>query len=317
MVTINDVAKYAGVSNATASRALRKIGSIRPSTILKVEKAAEELGFIINTTAQSLKTSTRNRVGLIVADVNNDYYHTFEASIQDALKSMNYQLTITFSSENPVDEKKSFQTLIGLGAAFIFFTPTCCTNEEIIDIARKNGIEVIQLFRKIYPNLPSIINDDEGGAYLAAQHLLSEGCHKLLLLDVDYAYLDHDIVTPNRSLGFRKALENADETVLSKILRLKIGHYDEEAIYAALADFQPDAILAASNDFGYSVLRYLKKHRLPTKLIVYDDNRWWEALEVSAVHQDFETLGEAVSSFIKKKERGSESIVIKEKLSLR
>jgi Transcriptional regulators len=55
MVTINDVAKYAGVSNATASRALRKIGSIRPSTILKVEKAAEELGFIINTTAQLAK----------------------------------------------------------------------------------------------------------------------------------------------------------------------------------------------------------------------------------------------------------------------
>ena len=91
MVTINDVAKKAGVSNATASRALRRIGKIKPSTIEKVENAAKELGYIVNTAAQTLKTASKKRVGLIVSDISNDYYHYIQASIESMLKNLDYE----------------------------------------------------------------------------------------------------------------------------------------------------------------------------------------------------------------------------------
>src|SRR5574344_2127103 len=108
MVTINKVAKLARVSNATASRALRKIGHVKQSTIDKVEQAAKELGYIVNSSAQALKMTTKNKVGLIVSDINNDYYHYIQSSIKNILADNGLQLTVSFSSENPREEKKSF-----------------------------------------------------------------------------------------------------------------------------------------------------------------------------------------------------------------
>jgi DNA-binding LacI/PurR family transcriptional regulator len=315
MVTINDVAKAAGVSNATASRALRNTAKLRPSTVARVKKAAADLGYVVNTTAQSLKSSTRNRVGLIVSDITNEYYHYIQASIEDALEKMNYQLTITFSSENPVDEKKAFETLIGTGAGFIFFTPTCATNKKIIDIALKNGIRVIQLFRNIYPNLPSIINDDEGGSYKAAKKLIDDGKKNVLLFDVDYEFLDYRTVRPNRSLGFQKAIDES-RGVKGNVVRLLIGKDNKEEIKKAINEHSPDGIIAASGAFGYEILSCLQDLDRKAELITYDDNKWFKYLGVSAIHQDLDQLSNAITGFIADKSR-EDSIIIDEKVEAR
>lgn len=313
MITINDVAKLAGVSNATASRALSKKGKIKPSTMEKVHVAAKELGYVVNTTAQALKTSCRNKVGLIVSDANNDYYHYIQSSIQELLKKLNYELTISFSSENPVDERKSFQTLIGLGAAFIFFTPTCSTNKEIIEIALKNNIHVIQLFRKIYPDLPSIINDDEGGSYKATKYLISKKKKNLLLFDVDYEYLDFSIVTPNRSIGFSKAIK--EEKAIGNIIRLKLTSYKTSAFKDAIDKFSPDAIIAANGDFGYDIYKMLKDSKNnKIELVTYDDNRWFNLLKIITIKQNLKSLSEAISLIIKNNDSQDVSLVINEEL---
>ena len=69
MITIKDVANRAGVSTATASRALRNIGYIDKTTYEKVRKASVELGYVPNATAQQLKNNTVKTVGFIVSDI--------------------------------------------------------------------------------------------------------------------------------------------------------------------------------------------------------------------------------------------------------
>lgn len=316
MVTINEVAKYAGVSNATASRALRNIGKIRDETKQRVEQAAKDLGYVVNTTAQSLKMVSKNKVGLIVSDVNNEYYHYIQSSIKNILQENGFELTISFSSENPKDERKSFQMLIGAGVSFIIFTPTCNTNSNIIDIALKNDIKVFQLFRKIYDYLPSIINDDSNGAYMATKYLFSKSFKNILLFDVDYEFLDKNIVTPNRSLGFKQAIK--EEKVNGTIRYLKINDYSKEDIYEEINKIQPDAIITANGEFGYIIYDYIHKNNKNIKLVTYDDNKWFELLKVSAIKQNLSALSLALIEFIKNnKNTETQNIVNSEELIIR
>ena len=169
MITIKDVALRANVSPSTASRALRRIGYISKETHDSVFRAAAELGYIANATAQQLKTRNVRTVGFIISDSNNEYYFSILSDIQKMLTENGMNLIIAFSSENPVDEETCFRSLIASRVSTIFFTPTNDQNEEIISVAKKNGIQVVQLFRDIYRDLDTIINDDESGCRRAAE----------------------------------------------------------------------------------------------------------------------------------------------------
>ena len=201
MITIKDVALRANVSPSTASRALRRIGYISKETHDSVFRAAAELGYIANATAQQLKTRNVRTVGFIISDSNNEYYFSILSDIQKMLTENGMNLIIAFSSENPVDEETCFRSLIASRVSTIFFTPTNDQNEEIISVAKKNGIQVVQLFRDIYRDLDTIINDDESGCRRAAETLLALGCKRLLLVDVEYLYLDSERVRPRPQYG--------------------------------------------------------------------------------------------------------------------
>lgn len=74
MATIKDVAKLAGVSICTVSRALANKENITPKTMEKVLSAVRELDYKPNYSARSLKIGSTDTLGLIVPDITNPYY---------------------------------------------------------------------------------------------------------------------------------------------------------------------------------------------------------------------------------------------------
>ena len=293
MITIKDVANRADVSPSTASRALRRIGYIGKETHENVFRAAEELGYIANSTAQQLKKNSVRTVGFIISDSNNEYYFGILSDIQKMLNENGMNLIIAFSSENPVDEATCFRSLIASRVSTIFFTPTSNQNSEIIGIAKKNGIKVVQLFRDIYPDLETIINDDESGCCQAAEKLLELGCRRLLLVDVAYLYLDSEQVRPDRSTGFLKAVRNSDAEY--KIVRFPLIDYDTRMLSDAIDKFHPDGIITATNVAGLEVLSCLaQKHLSGVRFITFDDNRWLQFNGVSAIRQNTAVLAEKI-----------------------
>lgn len=297
MITIKDVAEQAGVSPSTASRALRQIGYISKETHERVFQAASNLGYIAYAGAQQLKKNTVKTVGFILSDSSNEYYFGILADIQRMLNENNMNLIIAFSSENPKDEASGFRSLIASRVSYIFFTPTSDKNYDIIQTAKKNGIKVVQLFRDIYPELDSIVSDDESGCRQAAEKLLELGCRRLLLIDIKYPYLDSEKVRPDRSTGFLKALQNRN--VQNKILRFPLFDYDTSVLEKAIISFAPDGIIAGTNVARIEVL-FLLKHKLPKsiRLIVFDDNRWLDLISVSAIHQDSKDLTNKIRDIV-------------------
>lgn len=84
MATIKDVAKLAGVSICTVSRALADKNNIKPQTRERVLSAARELDYKPNFSARSLKIGSTNTLGLIVPDITNPYY----PKVAKALRNM-------------------------------------------------------------------------------------------------------------------------------------------------------------------------------------------------------------------------------------
>lgn len=104
MVSINDVAKRAGVAKSTVSKVLNHYSLVSDETRLKVEKAVEELGYVPNSVAVSLSKKEFNRVGLIV-DIRHNSQFVDEISMQyltgafEKAKEYHIEVVTFFSSQ--------------------------------------------------------------------------------------------------------------------------------------------------------------------------------------------------------------------------
>lgn len=297
MITIKDVAKKAGVSTATASRALHNIGHIKDETLQKVLLAAKELGFVANATAQSLKSTALDAIGIIVSDIRNEYYWKIVAKLQNVLKKQNKQMVLAFSAENPAEEEANFRYLIACRVSVIIFTPASNTNQEIIDVAIKNGIRVLQLYRDVYPNLSSIINDDEDGCYQATKFLIENQCKKLLLVDVEYDYLRFEDVLPCRSTGFLKALKTSPD-VEQIIVKHKFTKDKDLEIVNQIHSYQPDGIIAGTNISCMIVMDYFMKNNKHVNFVSFDDNKWLNINSISAIQQNNDILIDSIVDYV-------------------
>lgn len=316
MATLKDVAKKAGVSTATVSRVLRNIGYIKDETHKKVTSAARELGYIANHTAQQLKKNSVKTVGFIISDINNPYYFNILSKLKTALREHGYDLIVSFSSENPEEEVDSFRSLIASRVSAILFTPTNNENFEIIGIAEQNKIKVIQLFRDVYPELDAVINDDESGCAAATRALLDVGCKRLLLVDVEYLYMDFDDVKPNRSVGFLSALKET-AGIEYKIFHYPLVDYSKETLYKLIGQFKPDGIITATSNFGYVALSYINEKKLNAKLISFDDNKWLKLSSITAIKQNTDILINTISDMIFSDKIGLRKEKIRQELIIR
>ncbi len=306
MVNLKDIAARAGVSVSTVSRALRNIGYVKNDTYKMILQYAEEMGYVPNTYAQQLKTNSSQNAGIIISDISNSYYVSILPALQKRLRDNNCNLILTMHDGTAEEEVNCFYSLIASGVSCIFFTPVTAKNKKVIEIAKKNGVRVVQLFRKVYPDLDSIINDDDLACGKAAQHLLSRGCKRLLLLDVNYQHLKFKDVLPCRTTGFLQAISQSDVT--HKIIHCDLGVDNRQIIHEALLEFQPDGVICGVAKSGRAVIEYIQQHNLKghMQVVTFDDNAWFSMLHVSAIQQDTESLSNAICHAV---EQNSEEVV--------
>ncbi|NLP35940.1 MAG: LacI family transcriptional regulator [Clostridiales bacterium] len=112
MISINDVAKKAGVAKSTVSKVLNNYQLVSEETRAKVEKAVEELGYVPNTLAVSLSKKTFNRIGLIV-DIRHNSQFIDEIDMKYLIgayeKSKEYQIDVVTFFSSQFDDMSSEQ----------------------------------------------------------------------------------------------------------------------------------------------------------------------------------------------------------------
>jgi LacI family transcriptional regulator, galactose operon repressor len=110
--TLADVARRAGVSSSTASRALNGLGQFTPQTRAAVHAAAEELGFEASPLARSLRTQRTHTIGFVVPDVSSPFYAAALQGAQRTLERQGYRVMLMDSEQEAPRELAALRTLL-------------------------------------------------------------------------------------------------------------------------------------------------------------------------------------------------------------
>ncbi len=109
MSAIADVARLAGVSKATASRALSGRGYVSPATRTRVSEAAAEIGYVVSSSASSLVTGRSKNVGVVMPFINRWFFAELLEGIEEALIEADHDLTLYRLTADPEQRRKVFE----------------------------------------------------------------------------------------------------------------------------------------------------------------------------------------------------------------
>ena len=181
-VTIKDIAKRTGYSVNAVSRALNGKSDISEATRQLIEKTAEEMGYIKNTLAGSLRSGVTSTIAVLVSDISNPLFGIMVREMEVLLDEMGYSMFIMNTNEDPVKEKKAVLTAISHKVDGFIICPTQ-RGEDIFRLLEQEGIPYVLLGRR-FPgkDMNYVVWDDYQGGYIAAQYLLSLGHERILHL---------------------------------------------------------------------------------------------------------------------------------------
>ncbi|WP_374458862.1 LacI family DNA-binding transcriptional regulator [Chryseobacterium taeanense] len=288
--SIKDIARIAGVSVATVSYVLnRKEGSrISEATQKKILEVAENINYTPNKIAKSLKMSKSKLIGLIVADISNDFYSNIARSIEDEAMKLGYTLLIGSCDENPEKFKKLTELFSEQQVDGMIIAPVVDSDDAINKLIREEyPIVTIDRYLKNV-NLPGVmINNFEVSQYIC-DYLLKKNFNELI-------YVGYDTELPHlldRQHGFEKRIEKSGIAVK----RILTGiHNITEEVHKQLKNkldlSKKTAIYFSSNKLGIAGLRYLIDNDIKVpedvSLVAFDETEAYYLFptEVSFVQQ--------------------------------
>ena len=168
-VTLQDVAKVAGVATSTVSRVLSAPGRISPKTTAAVMLAAQQLGYGAHKN-QSAGVETRPRaVALLVPDITNPFYFGIIHGTQEQLKAAGYIQLLVDTEESADLEQSALNSMISSSRGVILAASRLST-EALTKAAEQ--IPLVALNRND-ADVPAVLIDPSSGIHQAFQHLVS------------------------------------------------------------------------------------------------------------------------------------------------
>ncbi|MGN8048889.1 LacI family DNA-binding transcriptional regulator [Curtobacterium sp. 22159] len=306
-VRLEDVARAAGVSVATASRALNgSARRVRPEHAERVAAAARELRYFPNAQAQAMARGTTTVVSLVVGDITDPYFAEIASGAMRAADQAGLVLVITSTSGDPEREATVLQSTVGLRPRAVVLAVsrrTTSSAEPGIRALHEGGASIVALVsddpdgHAIGAASPLVIGNRAGAAALA-DALVGQGHRDFLVLAGE-----PDVVTARaRTAGFvegltRRGRTPSDDSIIAGPFT-RDGGYD--AMTRLLASGRrPGCVFAVNDVTAVGALAAIRDHGLePGQDIAvagFDDVRMLADVtpSLSTVHLPLDTIGEA------------------------
>jgi LacI family transcriptional regulator len=258
MPTIHDVAKRAGVGSITVSRVINNSGYISTETRERVQKAIDELGYVPNTLARSLRSRRTNTVALMVTDITNPFFTTLARGVEDAANEAGYTVIFCNTDESAVKEEKYLNVLLQKQVDGLLLVPTQKSVNTIQQIL-KHGTPVVVLDRRISEvNVDTVRCDSLDGGYKLTKYLVSLGHRQIAVMSGAVGVSTAD----DRVAGYQKALaENGIAIDERFIFR---GEFTPDSGYSMTKQainlpLRPTALIAANNFITIGAMKALQE----------------------------------------------------------
>ncbi|MGC4807141.1 LacI family DNA-binding transcriptional regulator [Micromonospora sp. DT233] len=305
MTTIDDVARLAGVSTATVSRALRGLPTVSAATRRRVLAAAEQLQYAVSPSASRLAGGRTGTVAVVVPWITRWFFGTVVEAVEDTLHESGYDLLLyNLGGRERVRQRVLRPTSLHKRVDAVVLVATHLRPAELTTLAALDLPGVTISSGSEVPGWPCVRIDDAAAARTATRHLLGLGHHRIAHLSGDpdeLAFTTHR----DRRRGYQQALREAG-IVPSPSLDLETqftidgGH---RATVELLARREPPtAIFAACDEMAMGAMRAVRDAglRVPQDVSVVgiDDHDLAGVLGLSTVAQPAAELGRVAARLL-------------------
>lgn len=254
MAGIDDVARAAGVSTATVSRALSGRGVVSAATRGRVLAAADRLGYVVSAAASSLATGRTRAIGVVVPFLDRWFFSTVLAGISDALVRRGYDITLYSVSADPTERRRVFDDHLRRRRIDAVITIALELDAEESASLRGLGVPIVAIAGP-HPLLTTLTVDDLAVGRLATAHLLGLGHRRLAHIGADAVSNAASSVPALRRRGFEESLAEAGvEVPAVEPADFTIEGGSTAATRVLSRDDRPTALFAASDEMAIGAI---------------------------------------------------------------
>ncbi len=277
MATIKDVAKLAGVSVTTVSRAFNNTAPVNEKTKERIMQAIEELNYTPSIIAQGMRTKKSKTIGVIIPDYLNPFYHVLFKYVENEARQEGYHVIISSTGEDTTDEDNYINDLVNRnvdGIIVCSYKGQQETIEKLIKISKKIPVVFLDnLQAKRQTN--AIYVDGYTGIKRITEHLIQLGHREIAFIKS----LERYNVANDRYQGYLDAMKKAGLNVKKELVYE--GNYHIESGCQAAKYFLENkrisltAIVSSTDLMALGVMNYLKSqgYQIPQDIAVagFDD----------------------------------------------
>lgn len=302
-VSIEDIARVAGVSHSTVSRALRGSTLISVDVRARIQQLAGEMGYTPNAVAQSLQTRRTSTIGLVVTSIADPFLGDVAKGVEEVAREAGFSVFLSDSHNDSDQEMAIIETFHRRRVDGILATSSRITSEYR---KRLKHIRVPTVLINGQAELQDdflhwVSVDDQAGAQLAVEHLLQLGHRSIGYLGVSSRPRSNQ----QRLQGYRCTLEATGILFHSEWVAIASGgeaSYEEdvaagEAVFPRLLDAGVTAVFCYNDMIAIGVLRACQERGIavPEQLSIvgYDDIRMTSYVTpaLTTIHQPKVELG--------------------------
>jgi LacI family repressor for deo operon, udp, cdd, tsx, nupC, and nupG len=299
-VNMADVARAAGVSVGTVSRALRGQPGVSEQTRERIQRIASRLSYVISPDASALARRSTQRVGVVVPYINTWFFSTMLAGIEGVLRRADLDVLI-YHVEGLADRQRFFEQLPARRKVDAVIVVALPVTEAQVQRLGLMGVHVVVAGGRL-GSYPHVRIDDVEVGRRAVEHLAGLGHRRIAMI----RSRDPEGVTwrpdEERTEGYRQALGAAGLVPCDELLITEQWgvHGGRQAIARLLAlPEPPSAVFAYSDEMAFGVLHALRRHGVdvPAQMSVIgvDDHPMADLHELTTVGQDVQAQGAAAA----------------------
>jgi len=295
MVTSRDVARHAGVSQATVSRVLNDNPKVDPDIRARVLASLKEIGYVPNAVAKAMRTNRSGAIGIATAEIQNPFLPFMLEELTKAAAARNLNVTVWNESDPGVPMATA--GIAGGSVDGVLFMATRTDTFGVHDLIER-GYPIMLVNRAGDEEKADVVMSDHyASGYAAGQYFAAGGRRSIAAIFGP----DNTYASPARERGFRAALEDAGiqlraEHVFSGVTSYDTGVAAVERMRSSLGTL--DAVFCSSDIIAYGALDALRGEglRIPDDLWVIGIDglsmSGWRSFDLTTQRQQVETIAE-------------------------
>ncbi len=254
MVTIRDVAKLAGVAPITVSRVMNDSSEVSAATRERVKKAIEELHYLPNTLAKSLRSKQTHTIALVVSDITNPFWTTIARGVDDMATRNGFHVILGNTDESPEKEANYINILLQRRVDGIIIAPTT-NDKKRLAVLKRQKVPCVLIDRQVDGFKSDVVHSNTcEGAHRLTQHLLNLG-HRRIAIVTGPASVS---TAEDRVRGYSQAMRECG--VPDQEQTIERSNYKQDGGYASVRTLlnrepRPTAIIAANNFMAIGALQ--------------------------------------------------------------